>query len=51
MEHKQKDHQPPLKKPYQKPLVESHRVFEVSLACIKVPGSPACAFNVARARS
>ncbi|MEB3197256.1 MAG: hypothetical protein VKP62_08640 [Candidatus Sericytochromatia bacterium] len=42
---------PEPKKPYEKPRLESHRVFEVSLACLKVPGSPACAFNVARARS
>ena len=39
------------KKPYTKPVVTSHRVFEVSLACIKVPGSPMCQFNMARTRS
>ena len=39
------------KKPYQKPRVDSHRVFEASLACIKVPGSPMCQFNLARVRS
>ncbi|MEB3328104.1 MAG: hypothetical protein VKQ33_02595 [Candidatus Sericytochromatia bacterium] len=42
---------PPARKPYEKPRLESHRVFEVSLSCIKIPGSPACAFNVARTRS
>lgn len=41
----------PVKKPYEKPMVTSHRVFEVSLACIKVPGSPMCQFNLARVRS
>lgn len=39
------------KKPYSKPRVDSHRVFEVSLACIKVPGAPMCSWNVARMKS
>jgi hypothetical protein len=39
------------KKPYEKPQVTSHQVFEVSLACIKIPGSTMCNFNLARARS
>lgn len=39
------------KKPYAKPLVESHRVFEVSLACIKIPGSWWCNYNFRRIRS
>jgi hypothetical protein len=40
------------KKVYEKPLVSSsHRVFEVSLACIKVPSSPMCHLNMARTRS
>lgn len=41
----------PPKKTYEKPRVESHRVFEVSLACIKIPGSPMCQFNIRRTRS
>ena len=44
-------HQHAPKKKYEKPRVESHRVFEVSLACIKIPGSPMCQFNVRRTRS
>lgn len=39
------------RKPYAKPRVESHRVFEVSLACIKIPGSPMCQFNIKRTKS
>ena len=39
------------KKPYTKPVVSSHRVFEVSLACIKVPASPMCFGNMSRTRS
>lgn len=42
---------PSNKKPYTKPRVDSHRVFEVSLACIKIPGSPMCSWNVARMKS
>ncbi len=41
----------PPRKTYEKPRVESHRVFEVSLACIKIPGSPMCQFNIRRTRS
>ena len=39
------------KKTYEKPKVESHRVFEASLACIKIPGSPMCSFNIHRTKS
>jgi hypothetical protein len=40
------------RKVYEKPVVmSSHRVFEVSLACIKVPASAMCHLNVARTRS
>lgn len=39
------------RKPYAKPTVESHRVFEASLACTKVPHSPACSFNIQRTKS
>lgn len=39
------------KKPYEKPRLESHKVFEASLACIKIPGSPMCSFNIRRTRS
>jgi hypothetical protein len=39
------------KKPYEKPRVESHRVFEASLACIKIPGAPMCSFNIHRTKS
>jgi hypothetical protein len=39
------------KKPYEKPRVESHRVFEASLACLKIPGSGMCFMNIARAKS
>ena len=39
------------KRPYAKPTVTSHRVFEVSLACIKVPGAIMCQMNIARNRS
>lgn len=42
---------PGARKAYQKPRVESHRVFEVSLACIKIPGSPMCQFNIKRTKS
>jgi hypothetical protein len=42
---------PGAKKPYEKPRVESHRVFEASLACIKIPGSPMCSFNIHRTKS
>lgn len=37
---------PKPKKPYEKPSVVSHRVFEVSLACIKHSGYPQCHFNI-----
>ncbi|MEB3221630.1 MAG: hypothetical protein VKS61_06085 [Candidatus Sericytochromatia bacterium] len=39
------------RKPYDKPRLESHRVFEVSLSCVKIPGAPSCAWNVTRVRS
>lgn len=42
---------PGAKKPYEKPRVESHRVFEASLACTKIPGSPMCSFNIHRTKS
>lgn len=41
----------PAKKTYEKPRVESHRVFEVSLACVKIPGAAMCQFNIRRTRS
>lgn len=47
----EKPESPQPKKPYQKPRVESHRVFEASLACVKVPGSAMCHYNLARVRS
>ncbi|HEY9723740.1 MAG TPA: hypothetical protein V6D47_17135 [Oscillatoriaceae cyanobacterium] len=34
------------KKPYEKPRVDSHRVFEVSLACVKHSGIAQCMFNI-----
>jgi hypothetical protein len=39
------------KKPYEKPHVTSHKVFEASMACVKVPGSAACSFNIRFVRS
>lgn len=39
------------KKPYEKPRVDSHRVFEASLACIKVPGSIGCGHNIHHTKS
>ena len=34
--------QPRARKPYQAPQVTSHRVFEASLACLKIPSNPSC---------
>lgn len=42
---------PGSKKPYEKPSVQSHRVFEASLACAKIPGSTMCQLNVHRNKS
>lgn len=42
---------PAPKRPYLRPSVRSMAVFEASLACVKVPGTPMCQFNVARGKS
>lgn len=39
------------KKPYEKPRVTSHKVFEASMACVKIPGSGACQWNMRFVRS
>lgn len=39
------------KKPYEKPRVTSHKVFEASMACVKIPGSAACQMNLRFVRS
>ena len=45
------DESKPLKKLYEKPRVESHVVFEASLACVKVTGAAPCSFSVRRSKS
>lgn len=40
-----------IRKAYSKPIVESYKVFEASLACVKIPGSIMCNYNIRRSKS
>lgn len=50
MQHSE-NHPPAARKPYEKPMLESHRVFEVSLSCNKVSHSTVCNFNIHHTKS
>ena len=43
--------EPNQRKPYETPRVSSSRVFEASLACLKMPGLPMCSHNIKRTKS